>query len=309
MIKKMPVGIKEFINICLGGGGNSANNKKKKFEEELEKLKNEYESPIDKAVNEEYKAEYLKKDKTSDEELEKRAKEKSDYVKGEKIAELKEDKALAEDVANKAIEKEKVAAEVDKRDIEDSYERAKEGAENDAIKRGIARSSIIASLLKDYDLNKLDKQERRDRAAENKIENYQKEIGNLESKLNSALADLDMETAFNLNEEIIRLKKERDDENDKVTRYNNEVDDKIARYRNELLKSERGKRLEKEDEDKLKERSRKITDLMFEYYDGLSYDEAQSDFENGDYDEILTEKDKKYIKNYLLRRKFENENK
>lgn len=120
------------------------------------------------------------------------------------------------------------AKESEKR-ISAAYETAKTNAENQAIKRGIARSSIISEQLKDFDEAKIKDVESAQKTAREKIAEADEKIGNLTEELREAVASYDIEEAVKINERINALKEERTKKQNEVTEYNNALKEKRAK--------------------------------------------------------------------------------
>ena len=116
------------------------------------------------------------------------------------------------------------------RNLENVYNELRQKAENDAIKRGVARSSIILSKLADLDEAKM--------LSAGEIEGaYQDTIGDINTKINSlerdkdnALAELDLKYADELAKNIADLKAERDDVVAQYEKYNNTIREKQTKY-------------------------------------------------------------------------------
>ena len=123
---------------------------------------------------------------------------------------------------------ENYAKESEKR-ISDSYEAAKNNASDEAIKRGIARSSIISEQLKDFDEAKIKDVENAYATAREKIAEADEKIGSLTEELSKAVASYDMEEAVKINERINALKEERTKKQNEVTEYTNALKEQRAK--------------------------------------------------------------------------------
>lgn len=120
-------------------------------------------------------------------------------------------------------------AKISEKRISDAYETAKNNAADEAIKRGIARSSIISEQLKGFDEAKIRDVENAYAAAREKIAEADDKIGNLTEELLKAVASYDIEEAVKINERITALKEERTKKQNEVTEYNNALKEKRAK--------------------------------------------------------------------------------
>lgn len=168
-------------------------------------------------------------DAPTDEEIIKTAteEEKANTARKKQAAEaVAEEKKAALDLQKAGYEN--YAKESEKR-ISDSYETAKNNASDEAIKRGIARSSIISEQLKDFDEAKIKDVENAYATAREKIAEADEKIVSLTEELSKAVASYDMEEAVKINERINSLKEERTKKQNEVTEYNNALKEKRAK--------------------------------------------------------------------------------
>ena len=110
------------------------------------------------------------------------------------------------------------------------YDELRKNAENDSLKRGMARSSVITSQLNNLDRAQLE-------SAGNVEAAYQSTVGAIDQKINAlqndrelALNELDLKSAAELGSRIDELKKERDDTVFQYEKYNNSVREKNIKY-------------------------------------------------------------------------------
>ena len=154
------------------------------------------------------------------------------------------EKSLREKSANEAaeLEKKRVAYESGKRtsdaELEQKYIAAARAIDNDAIRRGLARSSVATvergALEREY-LNQSAEIAREYSAA---ISQLDSDIASVNKKLQDALNDFNLTYAAKLNEKLTSLKSERDKKITEVTKYNNEVKKDQAKLDNDRLKTE-----------------------------------------------------------------------
>lgn len=110
------------------------------------------------------------------------------------------------------------------------YDELRKNAENDSLKRGMARSSVITSQLNNLDRAQLE-------SAGNVEAAYQSTVGAIDQKINAlqndrelALNELDLRSAAELGSRIDELRKERDDTVLQYEKYNNSVREKNIKY-------------------------------------------------------------------------------
>lgn len=161
----------------------------------------------------------------------------------------------------------KAAADKKKKSLSESYAVAKENAANEAIRRGIARSSIISEQLADFDAANIKANADIDYAAENSIKQINGEIEELSDKLSDALSSLDMETAIKVNERIQKLKTERQKRSDEVLEYNNKIAEKKASFAEKLAK--KGQTEKEENSDQYARAYTKKINALYDYYRSL----------------------------------------
>lgn len=209
--------------------GDSA--EKKSLYDSLDKINDDYEKTDVRSYNGTVIPKLNEKtyDAPTDEEIIKTAteEEKANTARKKQAAEaVAEEKEAALDLQKAGYEN--YAKESEKR-ISDSYEAAKNNASDEAIKRGIARSSIISEQLKDFDEAKIKDVENAYATAREKIAEADEKIGSLTEELSKAVASYDMEEAVKINERINALKEERTKKQNEVTEYNNALKEKRAK--------------------------------------------------------------------------------
>ena len=182
-------------------------------------------------------------------------------------------------------------------------------AENDAIKRGVARSSIIMSQLGDLDKARMISSGEIESAYNETMGNLNQKINLLEADKENALSELDLKYASELTNKIADLKAERDEVVKKYEKYNSEVREKQAKYEKQRQQDIDAYVKAKEEEEAEYEKQNGYTgeklaeyqnryELAFDFYMSLSPDIAVSALKNapnmkyylGDfYDRLLTE--------------------
>lgn len=114
--------------------------------------------------------------------------------------------------------------------LEDLYSELRRNAENDALKRGVARSSIILNQLDKLDGAHLGTANELEAAYVETIGNINGQIASLERGRETALDELDLKSASDLSNRIDELKKERDSAVAQYEKYNNTVREKESAY-------------------------------------------------------------------------------
>lgn len=293
---KMPVTAEQYAELDKK---KTKNEEKEKLDKELKELSKLASSAVPDAVRKEYGVEYLKTNDVTDDELRKQAEE----VTMQKIADEKEDLIRDNEQAvgalNEQAENEKINLEKAKSAIDERYDQAKQVASDDALKRGMGRSSVIVNLLKEYDSDKLKAMDEKSNKADDELKKINDKISELNVQLKSSLDKADMRTAFEINEKLTELKAARDKENEKVIKYNNSLVDKLGELKKQLEKSSTRGHVIREAEALAEEYNNQMLKKIINYYSGLSADEIKEDFENGLYDSILSPATYKKLKTYV----------
>ena len=192
-----------------------------------------------------------KTDDTTDEQLLAEVKKKLDEKYGALERKATEDSAKKRFDLSESIKKAESQAKQQTAQVLDSYGKAVGAVENDALKRGIARSSIanggIAALEKS-------KEEAVTRINEKKTDEQKKladEINGLKEKLDGLLSEYGSQRAAEEETQFATAKKQRDDYNNDVLEYNNDVKQREHEYADDLYQKEGAEYLKKV-EDKYK---------------------------------------------------------
>lgn len=277
-------------------------NKKQAVDRAVEYLKNLKNEVFDKYVGDNYNFEYLKTDDRTDEELEKTATSSAMSKKQDSQKSLTEEAEEKKKKIDTEIQEQTKNYNDDIVGIEKTYENAKQSASDQAIKRGLGRSSIIMNMLKEYDTGKIKSIETREQSYKTKIGELDEQIKTLDENLDKALKNLDMQTAFEINEQLDALKKERDENNQKAIKYNNELNKILGAYKKELATSDEGAALIEQTQKTADNYKKQIVLDLMDYYDGLSLNEAKKDFIDSGYADVLDDNYTKLIQNYFSTR-------
>ena len=178
--------------------------------------------------------------------------------------------------------------------LKQAYEQVKTNASNDAIKRGLARSSIIVNKLAEYDgamLTEFAQIEKDYTDAFTKLNNQKSQ---LEIQRQNALDGFDIAYAVKLTEKINQINSDLEEKQNKVIEYNNKIEqlekeylqnqEKITDDKNEAIRDDNAKLLEYYTKngqayiDKLKQEEK--YNLALEYLNTLSKQDAINTLNN-----------------------------
>lgn len=278
-------------------------NLKGKLDFYMEQLKKYDGKTLGEIANAKYEGEKLSYDTRTDEDLSKMARDYAQNIKEQKESKLKES---MESKKNVYLEKEidaKRQSEEDIKKLSDEYEEVVKDSKNNAIKKGIGRSSIIENLLKqqkegfDSEVSKVRNVETQ------KLKLIDDEIKLLEEQIQKSIKAYDMEAAFNYNEKLTELNEERNEINKKISQHNEKVDKKIAEYANELEKTADGRAIK----DFIFERSGEYViegkKALIAYLESLPKEKAYEEIESEDWDYFFGKGMKDYLRKILNRTK------
>ncbi len=207
----------------------------------------------------------------------------------EKVKGLEENKEKASETAEKSAAK--IAA---------MAEKAKTEAENQALKRGIGRSSIILEELNDIDKSALSATGEVYGDLQKQIADIDAKIVSLNDELGAALDKLDVDTAVKINDKVKELKDEREKKVMEVAKYNNELKEKEAKAAADIRKS--GVDVTEENSDEYADKnSQKIKRLYAYYYDFGSDAVAEVEKDRDFIENQVGENGYRYLLNTLTR--------
>lgn len=209
----------------------------------------------------------------------------SELAKSQADAKLNDERVKLENELNKLSadltnQKESIKNQSDEiaKSIETAYSERKSEAEKDALKRGLARSSIITGKIEQFDKNMVNDKIKLDTDVITAINKIDLQLTSLESEKNLALENFNITLAAELIAKINELKNQRTAQLNEVLKYNNEVAEKEAKYQKEkelsLFDIEKSRKNEISNE--------KLNDYLYsekakivrEFYDNMSPAEA-----------------------------------
>lgn len=138
-----------------------------------------------------------------------------------------------ESINNEKIEKEKElnnnkealkeSVEKSKTELDSYYDNARENASNDALKRGLQRSSIIINVLDAFNKDEIETYKKLDSELNDNINAINFELNALTSKQQQALDEFDITYAAKLNSKINELTNQLKEKQEEIIKYNNEI--------------------------------------------------------------------------------------
>lgn len=167
------------------------------------------------------------------EEVEEKAKNTLQSYKNQEIKAINDNYDKKNEQINQSVEQTKENSQLAKNEIKDTYSKVKQDASNDAIKRGLARSSIIVSQLSNYDNKMLNELSVLASETNDKLESLSTQKNSLELEKNNALNDFDIEYAVKLQNEIDTINSDIAKAEQTALKYNNEIAEIEAKWAKE----------------------------------------------------------------------------
>ena len=183
-------------------------------------------------------------------------------------------------------------ADEQKAQLKAYYDNAKSEAANDALKRGLQRSSIVINNLNAFDNDKIAKLMEIDSQLNAEIDSLNEQIASLNTEREQAINDFNIEYALKVNEKIAELEQEIQDRNDEITEYNNKIAQIEAEYKQSSTESNNEMDNDYLDnlidyaENKgtiLSMRDSAYAQVIDEYLNSLSKEDALSELQNNAY--------------------------
>lgn len=273
----------------------STSSKTKSQDNELKKLLNEIEQKYSQPKTSILGLEKLKTEQKSDNEL----RNDAETLLKSKFLENRQKTENEINTKSSGLESKKTSLESSYKnilnEIDEAYNTRKASAENDALKRGLARSSVITSQIQNFDQGRISDKNNALQVLSNANAEIEQEIAGLNEQRKSALANFEITEAAEIDKKLHELKKEREQNLNDITKYNNTIQEKEAKQQ---LSMSDAKDLATLELNKQKEK----VDLILNYYSKLDKDSAIKDFaENGGFKEHLGSY-YTYMLNYLSNR-------
>ncbi|MBE7075289.1 MAG: hypothetical protein E7376_04855 [Clostridiales bacterium] len=166
-------------------------------------------------------------------EVENKAKTSLNNYKNENLEQINNNYFNKSQQIDDSIEQIKSSTAEQKNDIVNTYSQIKNDAENDAIKRGLARSSIIVNKLENYNKGMLNELSVLASKSNDKIDVLNTQKSTLELEKESALNAFDIEYAIKLQEKIDSINEAIAKNEEAVIKYNNEISQLEAKWNEE----------------------------------------------------------------------------
>lgn len=122
--------------------------------------------------------------------------------------------------------------------IDETYDGARRNTENDALKRGLARSSIAINRVADVEKARADKQAQTQQAYADMLSTLDGELSDLDVKRQRAINDFNISLAVKIQEKMDELKQKRETANREALQYNNSIAEKQAKAAADKQKTE-----------------------------------------------------------------------
>lgn len=209
-------------------------NKAKSVLQEFEKIDNKYTfgDKMDIGLD-------LKRDEyvaPSKEEVEQKAKNSLESYKNQNVNAINDSFDKKSKQIEQDIEMVKSNNQVVKNEIQNTYNQVKENASNDAIKRGLARSSIIVNTLSNYDNKMLNDLSVLASKTNDELASLDTQKNTLELEKSNALNDFNIEYAVKLQSQIDQINKDIAKAQESALKYNNEIAELEAKWAKEQNK-------------------------------------------------------------------------
>lgn len=254
---------------------------------------------------------YEKKQTNSatDKELEDLAKSKLEgsYVSGKTAIENEAVTKAGQYIKNKTAADEAKNAAI--KEIESAYDSAKQNAQKDSLRRGLARSSVASLQQQKLSDGELEGRTSIINEHMSTINAIDAKINELDASIKQALAEHDIKHAANTAIEADKLKKERDSYNESVLEYNNKLSqqeqkdilEQLQAKQDYILKEYQIKDIEKKHETYTPtEQFEEIYKLMVGSLSAMTKEQAKFALENDPvYTDYLNEYYLQKLKNYV----------
>lgn len=166
-------------------------------------------------------------------EVEEKAKNSLESYKKQIINSINDNFQKKSEKIDEDIKSTKINSKIAKDEIKNTYAKVKENASNDAIKRGLARSSIVVNTLSNYDNKMLNDLEVLASKTSEELASLDTQKNTLELQKENALNDFNIEYAVKLQSEIDSINSDIAKAQESALKYNNEIAELEAKWAKE----------------------------------------------------------------------------
>lgn len=199
------------------------------------------------------------------------------------IADIEKSYADKKTGLDENIQDTKEQGESKKQETLNLYSSLKDDAKQDAVKRGLARSSIVINVLDAFNQNMIDEYNKINEEISSKIQNLTTQKTLLDEQKQNALNSFDISYALKLSNKIDEINEKLKEQEQKVIEYNNQIAEKEAEYKSKQTDKSLtyAKYIQSYGKDGINvlKQDEKFT-LAKNYLDGLTKEEALSELEN-----------------------------
>ncbi len=107
--------------------------------------------------------------------------------------------------------------------VSDYYDQARKQASDDALKRGLARSSIVINTMDAFNNAEIESYKQLDKQLSDKVNAINFEISAINTQKENALRDFDIAYAVKLDSTLNKLKQDLADQQTAIIKYNNDI--------------------------------------------------------------------------------------
>jgi len=126
--------------------------------------------------------------------------------------------------------------EKQKKEMDSYYKALKQDISDDALKRGLSRSSIVINLLDAFDKDQIENYNKINNELTANMNDIDAQIANAKLEQEKALSSFDITYAVKLQEKVNKLTKDLLDKQNEVIKYNNEIIEKEKKFEEEYAK-------------------------------------------------------------------------
>ena len=222
-------------------------------------------------------------EKLSDEQIKQQAENNLFDYKQSSIQNINDEYATKTDDIDQNIKQTEQSAISQKNEAKQLYSSLKQDAAKDAVKRGLARSSIVINILDAFDQGMIEEYNKINQEISTKIDSLNSKKQLLDEQKQNALNAFDISYAVKLSNKIDEINKELNEQEQKVIEYNNQIAQKEAEYEAKRKQNalDYAEYIQKNGTDTIVQLKREEKyNLAKEYLMSLSKDEALDELSN-----------------------------